>query len=242
MTVPLEVCIDDVASLEACANGGADRVELCSALDLGGLTPSPGLIAAAAKSPVPVRAMIRPRAGDFCFTEAEADVMLADIAAIRAAGLGGVVLGATTAMNELDRALLTRLVAAADGLGKTLHRAVDLLADPVIAVDLAIDLGFDCILTSGGALAAEAGAAVIAAMVKRAAGRIDIMAGSGVRPENAAAIRRATRVDWLHSSCSRAMTNGSDIRHFGFGPVERHLADPDRIRALKAVVISGEPL
>lgn len=242
MTVHLEVCIDDIASLEACANGGADRVELCSALDLGGLTPSPGLIAVAAKSPVPVRAMIRPRAGDFCFTEAEADVMLADIAAIRAVGLAGVVLGATTAMNELDRALLTRLVAAADGLGKTLHRAVDLLADPVVAVDLAIDLGFDCILTSGGALTAEAGAAAIAAMVKRAAGRIDIMAGSGVRPENAAAIRRATRVDWLHSSCSRAMANGSDIRHFGFGPVERRVADPDRIRTLKAAVISGEPL
>lgn len=242
MTVHIEVCIDDVLSLEACAKGGADRIELCSALDLGGLTPSPGLIAAAAKLSVPSRAMVRPRAGDFCFTEAEAEVMLADIAAVRAAGLAGVVLGATTADNNLDQTLLARLVAAANGLAKTLHRAVDLLSDPVTAVDVAVDLGFDCILTSGGALMAEAGGAVIAAMVERAAGRIHIMAGSGVRPENAGSIRSTTRADWLHSSCTRAEANGSDIRRFGFGPAERRLADPDRIRALKVAAISGEPL
>lgn len=242
MTVHIEVCIDDVLSLEACAAGGADRIELCSALDLGGLTPSPGLIAAASKCSLPSRAMIRPRAGDFCFTEAEVNVMLADIAAIKAVGLAGVVLGATDADHRLDQTVLARLVAAAEGLGKTLHRAVDLLPDPVAAVDLAIELGFDCILTSGGELTAEAGAPVINAMVERAAGRIDIMAGSGVRPENAATIRRSTRADWLHSSCSRAMTNESEIRRFGFGAAERRLADPARIQALKAAAISGESL
>lgn len=241
MTVRLEVCIDDVLGLDACAAGGADRIELCSALDLGGLTPSPGLIAAAAQSAVPARAMIRPRAGDFRFTEAEVDAMLADIAAVRAAGLAGVVLGATTADSELDKPVLARLVAAAGGLGRTLHRAVDLLPDPAASVDLAVELGFDCILTSGGALTAEAGAAVIAAMVERAAGRIDIMAGSGVRPENAAAIRRATHAGWLHSSCARAETNDKDIRRFGFGPAERRIADPDRIRTLKAAAMLGEP-
>lgn len=241
MTVHIEVCIDDVLSIGACIEGGADRIELCSALDLGGLTPSPGLIAAAAKCSLPSRAMIRPRAGDFCFDEAEVGVMLADIAAVRAAGLAGVVLGATTTNHQLDRSVLMRLVTAAGDLGKTLHRAVDLLPDPVAAVDFAIDLGFDCILTSGGALTAEAGATMIAAMVERAAGRIDIMAGSGVRPDNAGAIRRATRADWLHSSCARAVANGSDIRHFGFGSAERRLADSDRIRALKAAAISGEP-
>lgn len=242
MTVHLEVCIDDVLSLEACVAGGADRIELCSALDLGGLTPSPGLIAAASKCLLPSRAMIRPRAGDFCFTEVEVNVMLADIAAIKAVGLAGVVFGATDADHRLDQAILARLVAAAEGLGKTLHRAVDLLPDPVAAVDLAIELGFDCILTSGGELTAEAGATVINAMVERATGRIAIMAGSGVRPENAATIRRSTHADWLHSSCSRAMTNESEIRRFGFGPTERRLADPERIQALKAAAISGESL
>ncbi|MCM5560108.1 copper homeostasis protein CutC [Pleomorphomonas sp. JP5] len=241
MTIRLEVCIDDVAGLAACAAGRADRVELCSALDLGGLTPSPGLISAAAKSSVPVRAMIRPRAGDFRYTDAEVDVMLADIAAVREAGLSGVVLGATTGESTLDIAVITRLVKATGPLGKTLHRAVDLLPDPVDAVDLAVDLGFDCILTSGGALSADTGAAVIAAMVERSAGRIDIMAGSGVRPENASAIHRSTRVHWLHSSCGRVEANGDAIRHFGFGPSERRLTDADRIRVLKAAAMSGEP-
>ena len=242
MTIRLEVCIDDVSGLAACVAGGADRVELCSALDLGGLTPSPGLLSAASKSPVPVRAMIRPRAGDFVYAAAEMDVMLADIEAVRAADLAGVVLGATTAEGELDIAALARLVEAAGHLGKTLHRAVDLLRDPVAAVDIAVHLGFDCILTSGGALAAEAGAAAIAAMVERAAGRIDIMAGSGVRPENAAAIYRDTRAHWLHSSCGRAEANGHDIRRFGFGSAERRLTDADRIRTLKAAAMSGELL
>lgn len=240
MTVRIEVCIDDVLSLDACAEGGADRIELCSALDLGGLTPSPGLIAAAAKASLPSRAMIRPRAGDFRFAEAEVAVMLSDIAAVRAAGLAGVVLGAATDEGTLDMALLARLVEAAGDLGKTLHRVVDLQSDPVGAVDLAVDLGFDCVLTSGGALTAEAGAPVIAAMVERAAGRIDIMAGSGVRPQNAAAIRQSTGTGWLHSSCTRGMANGSDIRHFGFGPAERRIADPALVRALKAAAISGE--
>ena len=85
-------------------------------------------------------------------------------------------------------------------------------------------------------------AQIIAAMVERAAGRIDIMAGSGVRPENAAAIRRATHADWLHSSCSRAIANESEIRHFGFGAAERRLADPERIRELKAAATSGDSL
>lgn len=240
MTVKLEVCIDDVASIDACIKAGADRIELCSALDLGGLTPSPGLIVAAGKSPIPVRAMIRPRAGDFCFTKAELDVMLAEIAAVRSAGLSGVVLGAMTADNELDQSVLAQLIAAAGNLGKTLHRAVDLLPDPVASVDIAIELGFDCILTSGGALTADAGTAVIAAMMERAGDRIEIMVGSGVREENAAAIRRATQVNWLHSSCARAEANRSDIKRFGFGPAVRRLSDPNRIRALKAAAMSGE--
>ena len=234
MTIRLEVCIDDVAGLDACARGGADRAELCSALDLGGLTPSPGLIAAAARASVPARAMIRPRAGDFRFGEPEVEVMLADIAAVRAAGLAGVVLGAGTAAGELDRPVLARLVAAAGGLGKTLHRVVDLMPDPVAAVDIAVDLGFDCILTSGGALRAEDGAAVVAAMVERANGRIAIMAGSGVAPGNAAALRRATGAGWLHASCASSEPSGDDIRRFGFGPAERRRTDPDRIRALRA--------
>lgn len=234
MTIRIEICTDDVAGIHAAAEGGANRVELCSALDLGGLTPSPGLIAAAARASLPVRAMIRPRAGDFRFTEAEIEAMLADIAAVRAASLSGVVLGASTADDKLDLAVLGRLVAAAGDLGKTLHRVVDTLHDPLTAVDQAIDLGFDCILTSGGALRAEGGTDVIAAMVARAAGRIDIMAGSGVKAANAAAILKTTGADWLHSSCAGTTPNTGDTVRLGFGPMDRRYTDPDRIRALRA--------
>lgn len=232
----LEICIDDVAGLDACRDGGADRIELCAALDLGGLTPSPGLIAAAGRSPVPARAMIRPRAGDFRFSEAEVALMLDDIAAVRGAGLSGVVLGAAAADDRLDLPTLTRLVAAAGSLGKTLHRVVDTLHDPLAAVDQAIELGFDCILTSGGALRAEGGADIIAAMAERAAGRIDIMAGSGVRAANAADIRRLTGVGWLHSSCAGSRPNTGETVRLGFGPHDRRFTDPDRIRALKAAL------
>lgn len=234
MTIRIEICTDDVAGIEAAAEGGADRVELCSGLDLGGLTPSPGLIAAAARASLPVRAMIRPRAGDFRFSEPEIDAMLADIAAVRAAGLSGVVLGASTADDTLDLAVLGRLVAAAGDLGKTLHRVVDTLHDPLAAVDQAVDLGFDCILTSGGALRAEGGTDVIAAMVARAAGRIAIMAGSGVKATNAAVILKATGADWLHSSCAGLKPNTGETVRLGFGPMDRRYTDPDRIRALRA--------
>lgn len=240
--IRLEICIDDVAGLDACRDGGADRVELCAALDLGGLTPSPGLIAAAARSPLPVRAMIRPRAGNFCFSDAEIALMLDDIAAARAAGLSGVVLGAATADDRLDLATLARLVAAAGPLGKTLHRVVDTLHEPLLAVDQAIELGFDCILTSGGALRAEGGTDVIAAMVAQAAGRLDIMAGSGVRAANAADIRRLTGVAWLHSSCAGSTPNAGETVRLGFGPHDRRFTDPDRIRALKAALATPPAL
>jgi copper homeostasis protein len=236
MTARIEICIDDVAGLDACRDGGADRVELCSALDLGGLTPSPGLITAAAQLSIPVRAMIRPRAGDFHFSEAEIGVMLSEIAAVRAAGLEGVVLGASTRDDQLDTETLKRLIAAAGSLGKTLHRVVDTFHDPLTAVDQAIELGFDCILTSGGALRAEGGTDVIAAMVARAAGRIEIMAGSGVKSGNAAEIRRLTGVTWLHSSCAGTTPNTGETVRLGFGPNDRRFTDPERIHALRAAL------
>lgn len=236
MTARIEICIDDVAGLDACRDGGADRVELCSALDLGGLTPSPGVITAAARLAIPVRAMIRPRAGDFHFSEAEIGVMLDEIAAVRAAGLEGVVLGASTRDDQLDLETLKRLIAATGSLGKTLHRVVDTFHDPLTAVDQAIDLGFDCILTSGGALRAEGGTDIIAAMVARAAGRIEIMAGSGVKAGNAAEIRRLTGVTWLHSSCAGTTPNTGETVRLGFGPNDRRFTDPERIRALRAAL------
>lgn len=198
----LEVCVDNALSLTAARRGGADRIELCSALALDGLTPSAGLMQMASKLGRPVYAMIRPRDGDFVFSSADIDIMLRDIDASRAAGLEGVVLGANRPSGELDAAVLTRLCRHAAGLGMTLHRSVDLVPDPLDAVDLAMELGFERILTSGGAETAQDGADRIARMVAHAGQRLSIMAGSGVTPANAHEILRRTGVKELHGSCS----------------------------------------
>lgn len=141
----LEVCVDDPEGLSAALEGGAERIELCGALALGGLTPSPGLMAIAARASVPVFAMIRPRAGGFVYTEAEIEVALADIAAVRRAGLAGIVLGVTLPDGRLDRAAISRLRDAADGLPMVLHRAIDVTPD----IEEALERGFFSRTTGG---------------------------------------------------------------------------------------------
>jgi copper homeostasis protein len=207
----LEVCVDTPAGLAAAIAGGADRIELCAALALQGLTPAPGLMAIAAQAPIPVYPMIRPRNGDFCYDAGDLDAMRRDIDAVRAYGLAGVVIGANRPDGQLDLDALELLVAHSQGLGMTLHRSFDLVPEQSVALEAAVALGFERILTSGGALTAEAGAAAIAALVEQAADRIAILAGAGVRPGNIADLVRRTGVREVHGS-------------FG-GPV--HGADPD---------------
>ncbi|MET3898841.1 copper homeostasis protein [Devosia sp. UYZn731] len=198
----LEICVDNAEGLAAAIAGGADRIELCSALELGGLTPSPGLIRQAAKASIPVYAMVRPRPGDFIFGGADVEIMLAEIDIIREAGLAGVVLGASLSGGALDEQTLRRLTTHAAGLGTTLHRAIDLVPDFDLAVDLAADLGFERVLTSGGARHAVEGMDTIAAMIERAAGRIGILAGSGVRPGNVGTLLDRLPLTQVHASCS----------------------------------------
>lgn len=199
----LEVCVEDAAGLAVAIEGGAGRIELCAALALDGLTPSAGLLALARDCPVPVHVLIRPRAGDFRYGEAEARQMEAEIAAVRAAGLAGVVLGACGADGGLDHALLARLVRAADGLSQTLHRAFDTVPDQFAALEAAIGLGFARILTSGAAADAAAGAARIAALHRAAAGRIGLLPGGGLRPANLAPLLAQPGLREFHASCSR---------------------------------------
>ncbi len=149
MGVTLEVCVDTAEGLDQAIRGGADRVELCSALALGGLTPSPGLMRLAARRGA-VMAMVRPRAGGFVPGPDEMAQMEADIAAARAAGLAGVVFGASLPDGRLDLAAMARLVAAAQGMEVVLHRAFDLCPDPDAALEQAVALGVTRILTSGG--------------------------------------------------------------------------------------------
>ena len=237
--VGLEVCVDNPESLARAIAGGADRIELCAALTLGGLTSSPGLMELAAAAPIPVYAMIRPRAGDFRYSPSEVAAMRADIRAARAAGLAGVVLGAATREERLDRELLALLLAQADGMGATLHRVIDTLPDPFQALEDAIALGFERILTSGGRATAEEGAETIAALARQSTGRIVIMAGGGVRSANAVDLLQRTGADELHGSCSvpSRATAGSS-RTFQHG--DSQLTDPDEVRALKSHIARYE--
>lgn len=260
MGVRLEVCVDTADGLAQAVAGGADRIELCAALALGGLTPSAGLIGLAARCGVPVVAMIRPRAGDFVWSEAEVGMMETEIAAVRAAGLAGVVLGASLPDGRLDVPVLRRLVVAARGerflqgdrtralegsepefwripgaLELVLHRCIDLVPDMGAALEEAVALGFHRILTSGGETTAEAGAARIGALVRRAAGRITVMPGSGVNPGNAAMLK-GLGIGEIHASCAAATPVSGRGVEMGFAPPVRRQTDADAVRALRAAL------
>ncbi|CZT33644.1 copper homeostasis protein CutC [Rhizobium sp. 9140] len=235
-SVLLEVCVDDAAGLLAAVEGGADRIELCSALSLGGLTPTEGLMQLAGRMSVPVYAMIRPRAGDFVFDETEIAMMEAEIDAARRAGLAGVVLGASLADGSLDAACLARLARRADGVGRTLHRAFDLVPDQMTALETAIDLGFERILTSGGEKTAAQGIAAITDLVRKAGGRLSIMPGSGVTLATVGPLL-ATGVSEVHASCSASVpTADSRLVELGFAPETTRRTDARVVRALKAAL------
>lgn len=235
----LEVCVDNVHGLAAALAGGADRIELCAALDVGGLTPSAGLMRAAAASPVPVVAMIRPRAGDFRYDAAECAVMLADIDAVHAAGLQGVVLGASGDDGRLDNRTLATLLAHARqlGLSCTLHRAFDLAPDLVEATRTAVGLGFDRILTSGGAPTAGEGIDQLARCYQAAAGALVVMPGAGVNTETIAAFRTRLPLTDVHASCALPMAS-IDARAiaFGFDTHTRRQTSRDQVAALKSAL------
>lgn len=237
----LEICVDSPGGARAAIAGGADRLELCAALELGGLTPSAGLVAAvlpvARAAGVPVHAMVRPRGGDFAYDADDLACAIAEARALTAQGVDGLVFGACRDA-ELDRAALECWLAAIDApRALTFHRAVDLLADPVAAVPVIAALGFGYILTSGGAPAAADGLATIGAMAAAAGPGCAIIAGAGVRADNAAAILTATGVRQLHASASRAgAAPDGKVAALGFGAGPRRTTDPAAVAALKLVL------
>lgn len=232
--ITLEICVDTAAGLAAAQAGGGGRIELCTALGLGGLTPSAGLIAQAARSDVPVMAMIRPRAGDFVWSTAERDAMLAEIAAVRDAGLAGVVIGASLPDGRLDPDTLAALVAAARGLDITLHRAIDLTPDPVAALTLCRTLGIRRVLSSGGARTAMAGIDRLARM-QAAAPDITIMPGGGVSVDTLAVLADRLTLTEIHASCSLPLPPPSHagVAAFGFQPADVRATDRAAVAALR---------
>ena len=205
----LEICCGSAEDVFAAANTGADRVELNSALYLGGLTPSLGSVRLAKKAGIPIMAMIRPREGGFCYSESEIGTMLEDISAFQSEGVDGFVFGVLTSDGRVDMEKNALLINACGCKEKVFHRAIDVVPNWREAIDALIKLGFDRVLTSGQAKNAIAGADTIREMVDYAAGRIQILPGGGIRPENAAELLSKTGCRQLHSSCSSVITDDS---------------------------------
>jgi len=198
----LEVCVDTFAGLIAAVEGGADRIELCSSLSEGGLTPSAGLMKAAAQTGIPCNVMIRPRTGDFKYCRHEIEIMSHDISNAHFYNLNGVVFGVEDGSGNLDTKSIAYLMDQARGLDTTLHRVVDVISARFHAIDQAVEFGFNRILTSGGAHNAVAGASEIAKMVEHADDQIIIMPGGGINSRNVAKISQLTNTSDFHASCS----------------------------------------
>lgn len=211
-TPVLEIAVQDVAGVRIAAEVGAARAELCVALGAtGGLTPSRGLVEAAVDAarsaargpagdvPLEIHALVRARAGGFVYDVDELDVHLRDVRALVAAGASGVVVGALTPGGRVDSEQVARLVEAAGDAEVTFHRAVDTLDDPLAAVEALCGLGITRVLTSGGAERSIDGVEVLGQMVEVAAGRLQVMAGGGVRPADVASLV-AAGVDAVHLS------------------------------------------
>jgi copper homeostasis protein len=196
----VEAAVESPESALAAERAGADRIELCANLDDGGTTPPPDLIAAVVeRTTLPVFVLIRTRAGEFVYTNDEIDGMSRDIDLARTMGAAGIVTGALTPAGSIEEAGMRTLVKAAAGLPVTFHRAFDVVASPLAALEELIALGLSRALTSGGAATASEGADAIAALVDHAHNRIAIVAGGGIREQNVRDVIARTGVREIHT-------------------------------------------
>jgi len=238
--VRLEVCCGSLEDALAAEEGGADRVELCSALCVGGLTPSLGtILEVKARVGIPIMAMVRPRAAGFCYRDSEIAVMERDIAAALQAGAEGVVFGALEADGSIDEEACRRLRTVARDREVVFHRAFDVTPNPVRALKQLIDLGFTRVLTSGQRASALAGASTLRQLVEQARGRIEILPGGGIRAHNVLEIVTATGCRQVHLSAFSPTRDSSTAARPEMSFLGDHLApdqyartDPEKVRAV----------
>lgn len=214
--VTLEVCCGDIDSVIAANRGGASRIELCSALADGGVTPSHGFIKKACEiSAIPVNVLIRPRGGDFVYTPDEVDIMVNDITTATALGCNAVVIGALTPDGDIDMEACRRMMRAANGVSVTFHRAFDLCRDADKAIADLIELGVDRLLTSGQAQTAREGIDTLKRLVEKSDGKLVILAGAGVNADNAPEIATLAGVDEVHASARSSFASPMRYRREG---------------------------
>jgi copper homeostasis protein len=234
----VEACVDAIdAALEA-ERGGASRIELCGELLQGGVTPSAGLIAAVwEKIDIPLFVLVRPRTGDFLYTDDELDVMRRDIEQAKSLGVDGVAMGVLTADGDVDVERMRSLIELARPMSVTFHRAFDFTRDRETTLEALLELGVNRVLTSGGAPTAAEGAEAIAALVRTVGERITVMAGGSITAANVGEIVGSTGVTEVHvrgaGRVASAMRHRRDSVHLsraGDGEYERSVARADEIR------------
>jgi copper homeostasis protein len=236
----IEICAYSLADALAAQAAGADRIELCADASVGGITPSAGIIQTARELlHISLFVMIRPRGGDFVYSDAELAAMKRDIEFCRKLKIDGIVLGLLDSEHNIDRARTTELVAAARPMETTFHRAFDLTTDPGQALEEVISAGCSRILTSGHRPTAIEGATDIAKLLAAADGRITIMPGSGIRSTKLADLARTTGATEFHSSARAVATSlakASNTIEESFG----HLVpiDAEEVQRLRQVADS----
>jgi len=203
-TFLFELCVETLKAAQAAEQGGADRIELCHRLDLGGVTPGEGLTEATVQElSIPVHVLIRPRGGDFVYSAGEFDLMRQQVQWARQAGAAGVALGVLLADGRIDVIRSRELAELARPMKVTFHRAFDRTPDLSEALEAVISTGADCLLTSGGAPNVLAGAKQLKMLVKQAGGRIQIMAGGGLKLASMVEVLQQTGLRCLHGSLTR---------------------------------------
>ncbi len=214
MPIILEICANSISSALAAQEGGADRIELCDNMADGGTTPSYGTIKEARRQlDIQVYPIIRPRGGDFLYNEAEFESMIQDILICKELGCDGVVIGLLNADGTVDATRSKRLIEAAQPMGITYHRAFDRCRDPFQALETIIELGCERILTSGQEPTAPEGTTLIAELIDKAAERIIIMPGSGVRVNNIACLVRETGAKEFHSTAKTTLQSKMEFKN-----------------------------
>lgn len=236
----IEIVVYNIESALKAQEGGADRIELCDNPAEGGTTPSYGIIEVVRQHvTLDVFVMIRPRGGDFCYSPEEFQAMKADIAQCRRLGVDGVVFGILNPDGMIDKDRCRELIEHARPLKVTCHRAFDMARDPFEALEACIAVGFDRILTSGQQEKAWQGAGLIGELVKRAGGRIAIMAGSGVNEQTVEAIVRETGVREIHFSAVVHRDSAMKFRNQSIAGMGSEEGSEFRIRTVSPEVIKN---
>lgn len=242
----LECCVDSAESALAAKRGGADRLELCSALVIGGLSPSMALFQRIRElTDIRIHVLLRPRFGDFCYTENEHEIIRNEIRMFRAAGAQGVVIGSLKPDGSLDMKQMRELVSEAQGMSVTLHRAFDMCRDPFETLEQAKELGIHTILTSGQKNTCADGAELLAELVKAAAGQVDILLGAGINAQVILQLYAQTGATSYHMSgkivAGSAMQYRRSDVNMGIASMSEYeiwQTSEEKVRAAKAVLES----